>query len=116
MRRTWMEDWPGQFYVAKMAGALGHALSARLTFEVSVDGTHTGIHQATELRFVGSLIHDLWVLNLGYGVGFLRDRRTVNNLGKKKAGNMARTISSGDRMPNWTSLTLRMGAAEYANW
>src|ERR1700748_725872 len=25
------------------------------------------------------------------------------------------TISSGERIPNWTSLTLRIGAAEYAN-
>ena len=27
-----------------------------------------------------------------------------------------RTISSGERIPNWTSLILRIGAAEKANW
>lgn len=86
MGRTWMEDWPGQFYVAKVARTLGHALSAGLAFKVSVDGTHAGIHQATELWFMCSLIHDLWMLNLGYGIGFLRDRRTISGLGQEKAG------------------------------
>lgn len=78
MGRTWMKDWSGQFYVAKVAGTLGHALSAGLAFKVSVDGTHARIHQATELRFVGGLIHDLWMLDLGHGIGFLWDRRTIN--------------------------------------
>jgi len=65
-----MEDWYGQFYVAKVAGTLGHALPAGLAFKVSVDGTHAGVHQATELGFMGSLIHDLWMLNFGYRIGF----------------------------------------------
>lgn len=111
-----MEDWPGQFYVAKVSRTFGHALSAGLAFKVSVDGAHAWIHQATELRFVGGLVHDLWVLNLGYRIGFLQDRRMFNNQGEETVWEMARTISSGERMPNWTSLTLRIGAAEYANW
>ena len=69
--RTWMENWPGQFYVAKVARALGHTLSAGLAFKVSVDGAHARIHQAPELRFMSRLIHDLRMLNLGHGIGFL---------------------------------------------
>lgn len=112
MGQTWMKDWPGQFYVAKVARALGHTLSTGLAFEVSIDGTHARIHQATEFGFMGCLIHDLWMLNLGYGIGFLWNRRTINDPRLKKGWRKARTISSGERMPNWTSLTLRMGAAE----
>jgi len=65
-----MKNWPGQFYVAKMTWTLGHTLPAGLTLEISVNGTHARIHQASEFRFMTRFIHDLWMLNLGNRVGF----------------------------------------------
>ena len=81
-----MEDWSGQFYVAKVARALGHALSAGLAFKVPVDGTHAGVHQATELRFMGSLVHDLWMFDFGYRIGFLWIGGRLIIMGRKWAG------------------------------
>jgi hypothetical protein len=44
MPRTWMENRSSQFNVPEMSWALRHRLPASLTFEVSINRTHTGIH------------------------------------------------------------------------
>lgn len=97
----------------KVPWTLRHPLSTRLTLEIAVYRTHVRIHEATNLGFMGGFIHDLWMFNFGDRVRFLplvvKTRRMRTKATEK------RTISSGERMPNCTSRTLRTGAAEYAN-
>lgn len=59
--------------MAEMARTFAHRLSARLTLEVPVDGTHPGIHQTTHFLLLAGFIHDFWKLNFGYGIRFLDD-------------------------------------------
>ena len=44
MSRTWMKNRSSQLDVTEMPWALGHRLSTRLTLEVPVNRTHTGVH------------------------------------------------------------------------
>ena len=69
--RTWMENRPSQLNMTEMPWALGHRLSTRLTLEVPVNRTHTGVHQTTEFWFVAGLIHDFGMFDLDDGVRFL---------------------------------------------
>jgi hypothetical protein len=107
-----MEDGASELDMTEVAGALGHALTAGLALEVAVDGAHLGVHEAANLGFLGDLIHDLRVLDLGDRIGFLR-AGSASAMGMR--GKERLTISSGERIPNWTSFTFRRGAAEYAN-
>jgi hypothetical protein len=89
-----------------MTRTFRHALTAGLTLEIAVDGTHTRIHQSTHLRLVSSLVHDLWVLDFRNGVRFLSDANKHNVVSKTKKNTFkdakmwSRTISSGERIPN----------------
>jgi hypothetical protein len=69
---------PRQLNVAKVAGTLRHALTARLALEVAVDGAHSRIHQSAHLRLPGRLVHDLGMLDLGDRIGFLKRRQLEN--------------------------------------
>lgn len=102
-----MKDGSRQLNVTKMARTLRHPFTTRLTLEVPVDGAHTWIHKPPSLRLVRGLIHNFWVFDFGDGVSFLW--RPSDRVNTKIA---ALTISSGERIPNCTSLTLRIGAAE----
>jgi hypothetical protein len=64
---------------------------------------------------MGGFIHNFRMLDLRDGCGLLETRKKNLSAGEE-VGQRARTISSGERIPNWTSFTLRMGAEEYANW
>ena len=66
-----MKHGPGQLDVSKMTRALGHPLTTRLTLEIPINRPHPWIHQTTHLRLARRLVHDLGMLNLGYGDGFL---------------------------------------------
>ena len=58
-----------------MSRTLGHRLSTGLTFEVTVNRAHTRVHQAAKLRSMGSLIHDLGMLDFDDGIGLLQKRQ-----------------------------------------
>ena len=66
-----MKHGPGQLDVSKMTRALGHPLTTRLTLEIPINRPHPWIHQTTHLRLASCFVHDLGVLNLGHGDGFL---------------------------------------------
>lgn len=66
-----MKNGPCKLDVTKMTRALRHPLTASLTLEISVDGTHARIHEATHLRLMGSLIHDLRMFDFCNRVRFL---------------------------------------------
>jgi hypothetical protein len=70
-----MENRPSQLNMTEMPRALGHRLSTRLTLEVPVNRTHTGVHQTAHFWFVASLIHDFWMFDLDDGVRFLMKRQ-----------------------------------------
>jgi hypothetical protein len=100
--------------MTEMPWALRHRLSTRLTLEIPVNRAHTGVHQTTKFWSVASLIHDFWMFDFDDGVRFLRKRQEI--FSKTQVEKSKLTISSGERIPNWTSFTLRMGAEECANW
>ena len=59
-----MKDRLGQLYVTKVTWAFRHAFTARLAFEVAVNGAHARVHQSAQLWFVRGFIHNLGMLNL----------------------------------------------------
>ena len=110
--RTRMKHGSREFDVTEVTRAFGHSLTTSLALEVPVNCAHAGVHEASHLRLSCGLVHDLRVLNL-------RDRVCFLNIASARAPPdfqcSGLTISSGERMPNWTSFTFRIGAAEYAN-
>ena len=66
-----MENGPCQLNVPKMARTLRHPLTTRLTLEISVYCTHSRVHEASQLGFVGGLVHDLGMFNFGDRIRFL---------------------------------------------
>lgn len=115
-RRTGMKNRPRQLYVTKMTRALRHPLTTRLALEIPVYCSHSRVHQTTHLRLVSGLVHNLRMLDFGDGDGFLARRKKNLSAGTMEHGQASHTISSGERTPNCTSLTFRIGAAEKANW
>ena len=112
---TRVENRSGQLDMAKMARTLRHTLSTSLTLKVPINRSQPRIHQPAHLWLVGCFIHYFRMLDFRDRVGFLRDRGSDSErVTKATSGSL--TISSGERIPNCTSLTLRIGAAEYANW
>jgi hypothetical protein len=105
-----------KFDVAKMPRALCHTLATGCALEVAVDGAHAWILEASFFRTLGGLVHYLRKLNFGDRVRFLGRRTTIVSNWIKLRDKGWHTISSGERIPNWTSLILRIGAAEKANW
>lgn len=101
--RTWVKDGSRQFYMTKMPWTLGHPFATRLTLEIAVNRAHTGVHQSAHLRLVGSFVHDLRMLDLCDGVGFLERGKTGTNYNWFEINIQSRiilTISSGERIPN----------------
>ena len=68
---TRVEDGPRQLDMPEMPWTLRHPFSTRLTLEIAVYCTHSGVHEASNLRFVGRFVHDLWMFNFGDRVRFL---------------------------------------------
>ena len=66
-----MEDRPRELDVREVSWTLRHPLTTRLTLEIPINRPHPWIHQTTHLRLASCFVHDLGVLNLGHGDGFL---------------------------------------------
>ena len=60
---TRMENRARQLDMPKMPWTLRHPFSTRLTLEIPVYRSHTRIHEAADLRFVGGLVHNLRVFD-----------------------------------------------------
>ena len=68
---TGMKYRTSQFDMSEMSRAFRHPFSTRLTFKVSVYGSHPWIHQSSNFRPVCGLVHHLRVLNFRDRVRFL---------------------------------------------
>ena len=55
-RYTNVKDRPSKFDMTKMAGTFRHPLTARLTLEVAIYGTHPRVHKPTNLRLMRALL------------------------------------------------------------
>ena len=66
-----MENGPRQLDMPEMSWTLRHPLSTRLTLEIAVYCAHTRVHETSELRLVGGLVHDLGMFNFGDRIRFL---------------------------------------------
>ena len=66
-----MEDRPRELDVREVSWTLRHPLTTRLTLEISVYCTHSRVHEASQLGFVGGLVHDLGMFNFGDRIRFL---------------------------------------------
>ena len=112
-----MEDGPGELNVSKVAGTLGHVLAAGLALEVPVDGAHAGVQEPPKSGPVVG-IHVLVGLYAGHRHGFLFVCLVQDGLSLQgehiyfKEKEKGITVSSGERVPNWTKETLLTGADE----
>ncbi|KAJ7051181.1 hypothetical protein C8F01DRAFT_1176133, partial [Mycena amicta] len=67
---TWVENGARKLNVAEVTWTFRHPLATRLTLEVTVDGSHAGVHKAAHLGFTGGLVHDFGVFYLRHRVRF----------------------------------------------
>lgn len=106
-----VEHGPREVDVPKVPRALGLALATRLALVVAVDGAEARVGQAAHLVLARRIVLHLRVLNLAHRKGALHDVLAFCLRAHKIP-----TISSGLRIPNWTSFTWRTGATDCANW
>lgn len=105
-RLTNVENRLGQINVSKVTRTVLHVLAACLALEVAIDGPHLGVHQPALAGAPRDLVDDLWELDESDRVGFLlvelRQQQDVE-VQRRGVGEATRTISSGERIPNWIS-------------
>lgn len=56
VHHTNVKDRSSKFDMTKMAWTFRHPLTARLTLEVAIYGTHPRVHKPTNLRFMRALL------------------------------------------------------------